>query len=392
VEAVGLHGQAPAAREAAIARGGDLLVTSYALLRRDREALEAREFRAVLLDEAQHIKNAASQTSQAAFALRARERWILTGTPIENHLGELWSLFHFLLPGLLGAEAKFREQFGDPIAHGDEEALARLRSRVRPFLLRRTKAEVLPDLPPLIEQLVRTPMTPAQARLYDAYLARAREDLAAADPAGSRFQILAALTRLRQIACHPRLVLEPEEAQALGADPAELAGGKFELLREILDECLEEGHRVLLYSQFTSMLDLIEERLEELGVPRARLDGSTRDREGVVRRFRRDPAIPVFLISLKAGGFGLNLTEADTVILYDPWWNPAAEDQAAARAHRSGQTLPVHVHKLIATGTVEEKIVELQARKRDLAGQVVRAGEEPLEALGAEELKGLLFG
>jgi superfamily II DNA or RNA helicase len=390
VEAQGLHGQPPAAREEIIKKGPALLVTSYALLRRDREALEARDFGAILLDEAQHIKNAESQTAQAAFALRARERWILTGTPIENHLGELWSLFQFLLPGFLGKSSEFRQKYEEPIARQEEDVLSRLRAKIRPFLLRRTKAQVLTELPPRIDQIERVPMTSAQRTLYEAQLLRARSQLEGADPATSRFQLLAALTRLRQICCHPRLVLGDEKPDG-AKDAAEMNGGKFELLRELLEECLEEGHRVLLYSQFTSMLDLIEGLLKDLDAPRCRLDGSTRDREGEVRRFARDSSVPVFLISLKAGGLGLNLTQADTVILYDPWWNPAAEEQAAARAHRMGQTVPVHVHKLITAETVEEKILDLQASKRDLAGRVVRSEEEAIQALTADDLRQLLF-
>jgi SNF2 family DNA or RNA helicase len=234
-------------------------------------------------------------------------------------------------------------------------------------------------------------MTDAQRDVYQAYLQRARGELESADPKRSRFQILAALTRLRQICCHPRLVLTPEELSEVKAKPEDLAGGKFGLLEELLDECLDEGHRVLLFSQFTGVLDLIEERLDERGIRKERLDGSTRDREGVVRSFREDASIPIFLISLKAGGFGLNLTEADTVILYDPWWNPATEEQAAARAHRLGQTVPVHVHRLITAGTIEEKIVELQAVKKDLADRVIESEEEVMQVLGTDELKELLF-
>ena len=389
VRSEGLHGLSPEAREERIRTGADMLVTSYALLRRDREALEATSLRAVILDEAQHIKNSESQTAQAAFGLRAPERWVLTGTPVENHLGDLWSLFHFLEPGLLGARAEFQEAFAEPISRKEEEPLTRLRTRVAPFILRRTKAQVLTDLPPRIDQVERVPMTPVQRKLYESCLLAARGDVESADENAARFQILAALTRLRQICCHPRLILDADSAAELGAE-AELTGGKFELLLELLEECVEEGHRVLLYSQFTSMLDLIEERLAALEIARCRLDGSTRDREGVVKRFARDSGIPIFLISLKAGGFGLNLTQADTVILYDPWWNPAAEEQAAARAHRMGQTLPVHVHRLITAGTVEEKILELQARKRDLAGRMLE-GAESLEAISIDDLKSVLF-
>jgi len=366
-------------------------VTSYALLRRDREALEAKELRAVILDEAQHIKNPSSQTAQAAFALRAHQRWILTGTPIENHLGELWSLFNFLMPGFLGTSADFHSRFREPIARGEREPMGKLQARVRPFLLRRTKAQVLTELPPRIEQVERVPMTDPQRRLYEEYLRAARAEANVGESPKARFQLLAALTRLRQICCHPRLVLKDDKATVAGAESTEVTSGKFELLLELLDECFEEEHRVLLYSQFTSMLDLIEERLEEKGIARCRLDGSTRDRAGAVKKFSSDPSIPVFLISLKAGGHGLNLTQADTVILYDPWWNPAAEEQAAARAHRMGQTLPVHVHRLITAGTVEEKILDLQATKRQLAESVVRSEEEALGTLSLGDLRGLLF-
>ena len=390
IKAEGLQGLPPALREERIRSGADMLVTSYALLRRDREALEARGLRAAVLDEAQHIKNSESQTAQAAFALRAPERWILTGTPIENHLGELWSLFHFLMPGFLGSRADFEERFATPISRREEGVIEKLRSRVRPFILRRTKSQVLKELPPRIEQVERVPMADVQRKIYETYLLAARGEFEGTNEKEARFKILAALTRLRQICCHPKLVLDEKALRDLGAEAAELTGGKFELLLELLDECIEEGHRVLLFSQFTSMLDIIEERLEEKGVRRCRLDGSTRDREGQVKQFTSDTSIPVFLISLKAGGFGLNLTQADTVILYDPWWNPAAEDQAAARAHRMGQTLPVHVHKLITADTVEEKILELQASKRDLAGRMLES-DEPLSVLSMDDLRGLLF-
>ncbi len=400
VRAVGLHGQTAARREELLLEPADLLVTSFALLRRDREALESLEFRAVLLDEGQHIKNATSQTAQAAFALRAHERWVLTGTPVENHLGELWSLFHFLMPGFLGGRSEFHERFGEPIRRGESAALSKLRSRVRPFLLRRTKEQVLSELPPRIEQIERVAMTDDQRRVYEGYLSKARgeleDELGSDDSGKARFKVLAALTRLRQICCHPSLVLERKE-ESSGSDGAPgddtaLSSGKFELVMELLQECVEEGHRVLLFSQFTSMLDIIEARLEADGIRFCRLDGSTRDREGEIRRFQRDDGIPVFLISLKAGGYGLNLTQADTVIIYDPWWNPATEDQAAARAHRMGQSLPVHVHKLITAGTVEEQIVDLQASKRDLAESIVQSEEDALGSLSLTDLKSLLYG
>ena len=391
VRGVNLNGRPPVERAEAIREGADLLISSYALLRRDREHFEARELRAVVLDEAQHIKNPRSQTARAAFALSAPERWALTGTPVENHLGELWSIFRFTTPGLLGTAEEFQQNFSEPIGKGDDASMLRLRRRVSPFLLRRTKEQVLSDLPPRIEQVEQVPMTAAQETLYLSFLERLRGELEASDPKKARFQILAALTRLRQICCHPDLVKDAVGEDTTPGEATKDVGAKFELLDELLTECLEEGHRVLLFSQFTSMLDLIESLLDERGHRYVRLDGSTRDREAVVRRFQEDASLSVFLISLKAGGFGLNLTEADTVILYDPWWNPAAEEQAAARVHRIGQTVPVHIHKLITMGTVEEKILALQEAKRDLAGKVVSSEEEALKSLSTDELRSLLY-
>ena len=381
VDVVGVAGLPPTEREELILEGRQLLVTSFALLRRDREALESREFRAVVLDEGQHIKNATSQTAKAAFAVRAAERWILSGTPLENHPGELWSLFHFLMPGFLGDAKEFQKRFAEPIRRGDDAVRGALRSRVRPFLLRRKKEQVLTELPPRIEQIERVPLGVQQRALYARYLADARATVESDSSEKSRFRVLAALTRLRQICCDPRLV-----------DDSSTPSAKFELVLELLQECVEDEHRVLLFSQFTSMLDLLEAQLDEIGMRHCRLDGGTRDRHGEVRRFATDPGIPVFLISLKAGGHGLNLTQADTVILYDPWWNPAVEDQAAARAHRMGQTVPVHVHKLVVAGTVEEKMMELQARKRELAESVIEGSEEDgLGGLDLETLRALVL-
>ncbi|MEM7234500.1 MAG: DEAD/DEAH box helicase, partial [Planctomycetota bacterium] len=388
LEAVGLHGLSSAKREELIQSPAHMLVTSYALLRRDRDVLSAKVWRGVVLDEGQHIKNPESQTAQAAFGLESRQRWVLTGTPIENHLGELWSLFHFAMPGFLGERPDFQRRWGEPSKRGDTKAVARLRKRVQPFVLRRTKDQVLTELPPRIEQVERVAMSSAQQAVYDRYLAEARSELSGSvgDANKARFKILAALTRLRQVCCHPALVDGGE-----GGDGPAASSGKFELLMELLDECFEEGHRVLLFSQFTSMLDIIERELESREILYSRLDGATRDREGAVAKFRDNPNVPVFLISLKAGGHGLNLTEADTVILYDPWWNPATEEQAAARAHRMGQELPVHVHKLITRGSVEEKILDLQTSKKELAGAVLGSSEEEIgAALDVDDLKRIL--
>ncbi len=396
VRAAGVQGLRAREREERIAGGEyDLLVTSYALLRRDRECYEARSFRGVVLDEAHHIKNPESQTAKAAYSLSADERWALTGTPVENHLGELWSVFRFVSPEVLGSRREFQDEFRDPADRGDTGAVERLRRRVRPFVLRRTKDQVLAELPPRIEQTERVPMLDLQRGLYEAQLVEARAAAEQADGQRGRFAILAALTRLRQVCCHPRLVADEGTLGELAAsvgDGAAASSGKFELLFELLEECVEEEHRALVFSQFTSMLDLIEERLDEIGMPRCRLDGSTRDREAEVRRFESDASIPVFLISLKAGGHGLNLTGADTVILYDPWWNPQTEEQAVARAHRMGQELPVHVHRLIVRDSIEERIQDLQDAKRDLADRLLaKDGEDPLAGIGLDDLKALLL-
>lgn len=390
IEATSLQGRPQKQREELIASDSDILLTSYALLRRDREALESREFRGVVLDEAQYIKNPRSQTAQAAFALRTPERWALTGTPVENHLGELWSVFRFLLPGFLGTAEEFRRAYQDPVDRGDTDVVDDLRHRIRPFILRRTKQQVLSDLPPCIEQVERVPLTDTQRELYEAELLMARAAVDQSDESTARFRVLAALMRLRQICCHPQLVASEDVLAERTADDGDRVGSKFELLFERLEECIEEGHRVLLFSQFTSMLDLIEGELDQRSIVRCRLDGSTRDREAQVRSFERDTDIPIFLISLKAGGYGLNLTGADTVILYDPWWNPATEEQAVARAHRIGQALPVHVHRLLTIDTVEERIHELQAAKRGLAGKLLDGDEESLAGLDLNELRELL--
>ncbi len=389
VRTTSLQGLPREKREALLGSDTDMIVTSYALMRRDREALEALQFRAVVLDEAQHVKNAASQTAKAAFALRAQQRWALTGTPMENHLGEIWSIFRFLLPGFLGTQDEFVKEYREPAERGDDTAVTQLRRRVRPFILRRTKTEVLTDLPELIEQTRRVPLSPLQRQLYDAELAAAREVVEGAEGPQARIKVLAALTRLRQICCDPGLILDDEDLATLRTTEETVVSSKMELLLELLEECIDEQHRVLLFSQFTSMLDLIELRLDERSVDRCRLDGATRDREAQVRRFQGDGAVPIFLISLKAGGYGLNLTAADIVILFDPWWNPATEAQAVARAHRMGQMMPVHVHKLVAADTVEERIQELQETKRDLASRLLETGEDPFAQLNLDTLREL---
>ncbi len=342
----------------------DVILTSYALLRLDGERLatdaagKPRRFDLVVLDEAQAIKNPDSQVARAAFAIDAVSRLCLSGTPVENRLDELFSLIHFTNRGLLGGRRSFEDRFARPIAEGVSGAAAELRRKIRPFVLRRTKAEVAPDLPPRTEAVLRVELDDRERELYDTVRAATQADLVAQLQAGGGgvMKALEALLRLRQAACHPAL-LPGQEART---------SSKLERLVEALDVAREAGSKALVFSQWTSLLDLIEKRLEGSGIEHIRLDGSTRDRGEVVARFQSDDGPPVMLISLKAGGVGLNLTAADHVFLCDPWWNPAAEAQAADRAHRIGQDKPVFVYRLVSEGTVEERILSLQERKRAL--------------------------
>ena len=336
----------------------DLTLTSYAILRLDTTALQAVEWDCVVLDEAQQIKNPESQAAQAAYALPARQRIALTGTPIENRLEELWSQLHFLNRGLLGGRADFRNRYARPIAAGDREAIERLRERIKPFVLRRLKREVASELPPRSDVVLRFELSEAERSLYDAVRAAGLDEaVRALRTGGSLMPALEVLLRLRQAACHASLV---------PGGPQDVDSSKLELLLMRLEEARDDGHRALVFSQWTQLLDRIEPELERNAIGFERLDGSTRDRGAVVKRFQEGSA-PVMLVSLRAGGVGLNLTAADHVFLMDPWWNPAVEDQAADRAHRIGQTRPVVVHRLIAQNTVEERILELHASKRALA-------------------------
>ncbi|NOY90256.1 MAG: DEAD/DEAH box helicase family protein [Deltaproteobacteria bacterium] len=357
----------------------DVMITSYALLRRDEELLAELDLRYVILDEAQHIKNPMSQTARAAKKLPSDRRLALTGTPIENRLSEIWSIMDFVSPGLLGKLKDFEEKVARPIDRGDEATARKLRSTIQPFVLRRTKSEVAKDLPEKIQQEIVVPLAETQSTLYKQIVAQVRKSVLSEVQqkgiAKSHIQILAALTRLRQVACDPRL-MKLEDTEFENAD-----SGKLAALREIVAEAIEGGHRVLVFSQFVSMLTLIRAALEEDGVTYEYLDGSTKDRIGKVDHFNDDESVPVFLISLKAGGTGLNLTGADTVIHFDPWWNPAVEDQATDRAHRIGQTKVVTVYRLIAEGTVEEKILQLSAKKRALVSNVLSTEGSPLKGL-----------
>jgi superfamily II DNA or RNA helicase len=363
-----------------------LVITSYALLRRDIERYRGLVFSAALLDEAQHIKNPDSQNAKAAGAIRAGCRFILTGTPVENSVRDLWSLFEFLLPGYLGERGDFRDRYETPLLNGaGGEIWSRLSRRIAPYLLRRRKQDVLTDLPDKIEQVLEVELTDDQRATYAKLQEAARsqvDQLRDRGQAGAaRMRVLTALLRLRQACCDLRL---------LGASGEDVVvSAKIGALRELLGEAIDGGHRVLVFSQFTSMLDLIERALEADGISFCRLDGSTKDRQAVVEKFQGDATIPVFLISLKAGGVGLNLTAADTVIHFDPWWNPAVEAQATDRAHRIGQKSVVTAIKLIARGTIEERVLALQNRKRELLSGTVDA-EAALAQLDADDLAELV--
>lgn len=367
----------------------DLIVTSYALLRRDIAEYQSRQFDTIILDEAQHIKNRSSQNAQRAKMLRGTNRLILTGTPIENSLLDLWSMFDFLMPGYLGPASDFKERYEVPISkNGDERCQARLRQRVQPFILRRTKAEVARDLPPKLEQYSLCELTEEQKKVYTQILDQGRREVLEASAKNGqdkgRMAVLTALTRLRQVCCH--LAMLPGAADKPWSEPS----AKMDLFFELLDQAMDGGHRVLVFSQFVSLLKLLCAQLDSRNLAYCYLDGSTVDRLGEVNRFQNDPSIPLFLISLKAGGTGLNLTGADTVVHFDPWWNPAVEDQATARAHRIGQARIVNSYKLIARGTVEEKIVRLQEKKKDLIRNTLVSEEAFVRSLTWEELQGLL--
>ena len=363
----------------------DLLITTYALLRRDAEALSAIRFRVAILDEAQMVKNADTEARRAAGRLDAEMHLALSGTPIENRLRELWSLASYANPGILGTIKSFETRFERPLATDRASpAAAELRAVIRPFLLRRTKDDVLQDLPPKTEIDKFVTLTPADKRKYDALAhtlrASVAKDLEAKGPGHHSLSVFAALTRLRQMACDPALI------------DASLATGrsaKREIFLELVEELVAEGRRALVFSQFVKLLTLWRAELDAKGIAYEYLDGSTTHRDRAVDRFQNGTA-PLFLVSLKAGGSGLNLTAADTVIHCDPWWNPAVEDQATDRAHRIGQTKPVTVVRLIARGTIEEKILALEAKKRDLVDQVISSDAGALTGLTTEDVQRLL--
>lgn len=362
----------------------DIVISTYGLLHRDKDKFIGYSFYYLILDEAQFIKNSRTKTTQIIHQLKAAHRLCLTGTPLENHLGELWSLFHFLAPGLLGDAKQFRLWFRTPIEkHADLERRELLANRVKPFMLRRTKMQVASELPPKTEMTRIIEISGTQRDLYEAIRMsmekKVRDAIAKQGLGKSHILLLDALLKLRQVCCDPRLLSLPEAAMAHGTS------AKLEALMELLDNLVGEGRRVLVFSQFTSMLKLIEQELNARNYAYLKLTGQSQNRQALVEQFQEGNA-PIFLISLKAGGTGLNLTRADTVIHYDPWWNPAVEDQATDRSHRIGQENPVFVYKLITSGTVEEVILGMQEKKRRLVNGILSADAADSLAMSEEDL------
>jgi len=368
----------------------DVVVTSYAIMRRDIEQFIQHEFSLVALDEAQHIKNRSTQNAVAAKQLVGRHRLVLTGTPVENSVADLWSIMDFLMPGYLGGHEHFRTNYELPIQNGGapaEDAQRRLRKKLHPFLLRRLKKDVAKDLPPKIEKVTTCKLTKDQHLVYKELVEESRRKLTdMVDTQGfnkSRMEIFKTLLRLRQVCCHLDLLKLP------GLE-SQQPSGKMQLFFELIEEAINGGHRVLVFSQFTTMLGILREELERRDTTYCYLDGSTKKRMDVVKRFNTDATIPVFLISLKAGGTGLNLTGADMVIHYDPWWNPAVENQATDRAYRIGQKRTVLAQKLITKGTVEEKVLAMQEKKKAVIDATIESDEEVMKNLSWDDVQELL--
>ena len=361
----------------------DVVITTYGTMQRDIVKLKDIRFDYAILDESQAIKNAHSQRAKACRLLKADHRLAMTGTPVENHLGELWSLLEFLNPGMLGSATVFQDI--SKKVTDDNEGLSLLRRALGPFILRRTKQQVLTELPQKTEQTLHCDLEGKQRKRYDElrtyYRAVLAERIAKTGMAKAKIHVLEALLRLRQAAIHPGLV---------DKDAVDESSAKLDVLMEQLREIIAEGHKALVFSQFTSFLAIVRNRLDQEKLVYEYLDGRTRQRQQHVERFQNDPKCPLFLISLKAGGHGLNLTAADYVFILDPWWNPAVEAQAIDRAHRIGQERHVFAYRLIARDTVEEKIVELQRTKRDLADAIISADGNVLSRLTSEDLELLL--
>ena len=365
----------------------DLVVCSYGLLQTERERLSQVEWQTIVADEAQAFKNAMTKRSQAIMALKGGFRMITTGTPIENHLGELWNLFRFINPGLLGSLQRFNQRFAIPIEQDhDQGARQRLRQLLKPFILRRLKSDVLAELPPRTEINLQLELSPGEMALYEALRREAMERLdregSQAAPGHKRLLLLAEIMRLRRVCCHPRLALPDTD----------LPSTKLEAFAEILDELLDNRHKALVFSQFVDHLSLIREYLDRRQIRYQYLDGSTPEpqRREAVNAFQAGEG-ELFLISLRAGGAGLNLTAADYVIHMDPWWNPAVEDQASDRAHRIGQERPVTVYRLVAKDSIEERILKLHASKRDLADGLL-SGVDDGGKLSYEQMLALVQG
>lgn len=369
----------------------DIVITSYALLRRDIAHYDHTLFSAIILDEAQHIKNRSTQNAVAAKRLKGLRRLVLTGTPMENSVNDLWSIMDFLMPGYLGTHASFKVRFEQPITQGkanSQRAVERLKMKLEPFMLRRLKTDVAKDLPEKVTRIADCPMLPSQQRLYRRLQAQYYDRLSAlVEEQGfeeSRFSIFSALLRLRQCCCHPALLKGIQGSE-------DIPSGKMDLFFELLDEAIDGGHRVLVFSQFVQMLHILRQSLQKRGLAFAYLDGSTRDRMQQVDFFNNSHDVPVFLVSLKAGGSGLNLTGADVVIHYDPWWNPAVEDQATDRAHRIGQSRTVYSIKLVTENSIEQKVIDLQQRKRKIIQSTIGSLDSLASSLDWQDIQDLLL-
>jgi SNF2 family DNA or RNA helicase len=387
-----LHGADRDAQRAAVA-GGEVLLTSYATLARDLAWHLRQDYALVVADEASLMRNPDTDHAKALYKLRAARRIALTGTPVENSVRDLWSIFRFILPGWLGTREEFRERYEIPLAGvpPDRSVLARLRLKTAPFLLRRTKDQVAPELPSKLFIDEFCDLSPEQQTAYRHFLTEGRKRVEASrdsgNPGAARMQLLTALLRLRQTCCDLALVGSDRFNQL----SIPQRSTKLERLLELLDEALSGDHKVLIFSQFRTQLLEIEKCIQQRGWASLRLDGQSRKRHELVEQFQSADGPPLFLISLKAGGYGLNLTAADTVIHFDPWWNPAAEAQATDRAHRLGQTRPVTVYRLLTRGTVEEKVLGLQAGKRALAAAIDESGTGDAAGWSMEDLKDLIF-
>jgi SNF2 family DNA or RNA helicase len=360
----------------------DVVLTSYGVIRNDINWLRNYKFNLLILDESQFIKNPTSKNYKSLLTLESFQRVILTGTPIENSLKDLWAQMNFINPGVLGSLNLFQNRFISPIEKsGDEEAYLKLRTLIHPFILRRTKEEVAKDLPPVQNFVEYCEMNESQKELYEKEKAKARNflmrEVKRNGIESSAMVVLRALIRLRQIAIHPELI-----------DEKGLGSGKFEMIKEKIKVVLSEDHNLLIFSSFVKHLDLLQSFLEEKRIPYSILKGDTLNREQVIEEFNREDSKKVFLISIKAGGFGLNLTKADYVFITDPWWNPAVEEQAISRAHRIGQTRNVFVYRFISQASIEEKIVKLQERKKELADQLINS-DNVLKDLNYSDLESL---